>query len=121
MKKLRDYFIEELLKIGNVKLNGAKGDKRLCNNINVCFNNIEGEAIGSFLNAKGIFTSTGSACSSHNLEPSHVLVALGLNNLQANSSIRVSISKNATKEEIDFAIQEIKKTVEKLRKISPLS
>lgn len=121
MQKLRDYFIEELLKIKDTKLNGAKGEKRLCNNINISFSNIEGEAIGSFLNAKGIFTSTGSACSSKSLDPSHVLLALGKTPLEANSSIRISISKYTTKKEIDFALEEIKKTVEKLRKISPLA
>ncbi len=120
MTKLRDYFIEELLKIPNVKLNGAEGEDRLCNNINVSFSNIEGEAVGSFLNVKNIFTSTGSACSSKALEPSHVLTALGLSALEANSSIRISISKYTTKEEIDYALSKIKKTVEKLRKISPL-
>ncbi len=121
MKKLRDYFIGEILKIPNTKLNGSVGDERLCNNINVSFSNIEGEAIGSFLNSKGIFTSTGSACSSKNLDPSHVLLALGLDALKANSSVRFSISKYTTRKEIDFAIQEINKTVEKLRKISPLA
>ncbi len=119
--KLRDYFISELEKISNVTLNGAKGNKRLCNNINVCFNNIEAESIGSFLNSKGIFTSVGSACSSHNLEPSHVLMALGKTHLEANSSIRISISKYTTKEEIDSALEEIKKTVNLLRKISPFA
>jgi cysteine desulfurase len=118
---LRDYFISELQKIPNVNINGAKGDKRLCNNINVCFNNIEAESIGSFLNSKGIFTSVGSACSSHNLEPSHVLMALGKTHLEANSSIRISISKYTTKEEIDYALKEIKNTVNLLRKISPFA
>ncbi|MFQ5531670.1 MAG: cysteine desulfurase family protein, partial [Candidatus Nanoarchaeia archaeon] len=121
MKKLRDYFIDELLKIPDTKLNGAPGNQRLCNNINICFSNIEGEAVGSFLNSKGIFVSTGSACSSHTLEPSHVLLALGMTPLEANSSIRLSISKFTTKEELNFALGEIKKTVEKLRKISPLA
>jgi len=120
MKKLREYFIQELLKIPNTRLNGADGEDRLCNNINLSFRNIEGEAIGSFLNVNGIFTSTGSACSSKSLEPSHVLTALGLSPLEANSSIRISISKYTTKEEIDYALSEIKKTVEKLRRISPL-
>ena len=119
--KLRDYFISELEKIPNVTINGAKGNKRLCNNINVCFNNIEAESIGSFLNSKGIFTSVGSACSSHNLEPSHVLMAMGKTHLEANSSIRISISKYTTKQEIDYALEEIKKTVNLLRKISPFA
>lgn len=121
MRKLRDYFIEELLKIPNVGLNGPEGKDRLCNNINVSFKNIEGEAIGSFLNAKGIFTSTGSACSSKSLDPSHVLLAMGLNPLEANSSIRISISKYTTKDDIDYALKEIKETVERLRKMSPLA
>jgi cysteine desulfurase len=121
MRKLRDYFISELEKIPKVNLNGSRGEKRLVNNINICFNNIEGEAIGSFLNSYKIFTSTGSACSSKSLEPSHVLLALGLNPLKANSSIRMSISKYTTKEEIDYALEKIKLTVEKLRKISPIA
>ncbi len=120
MYKLRDYFISELLKIPRVELNGPIGKNRLCNNVNICFNNIEAESLGSFLNAKGICTSVGSACSSHNLEPSHVLLAIGKTPLQANSSIRLTLSKYTTKEEIDFAIQEIKIAVEKLRRISPL-
>ena len=120
IQKLRDYFIDELLKIPDIKLNGSK-EKRLCNNINVSFNNIEGEAIGSFLNVKGIFCSTGSACSSKSLNPSHVLLALGLSQLQANSSIRISISKYTTKEDLDYVLEELKKIVERLRKISPLT
>jgi len=121
MMKLRDYFISEILKVPNTKLNGSSGERRLCNNINICFHNIEGEAIGSFLNSKGIFTSTGSACSSKSLDPSHVLMALGLTPLEANSSVRLSISKFTTREEVDYVISELKKTVEKLRKMSPFA
>ena len=121
MTELRDYLIKELLKIENTSLNGANGDKRLCNNVNVSFKNIEGEAIGGYLNAKGISTSTGSACSSKSLEPSHVLRAMGLSAVAANSSIRITLSKYNTKEEIDYALKEIKNTVEKLRKMSPLT
>lgn len=120
MTQLRDYFIDELLKIADVRLNGPKGEKRLCNNINVSFKYIEGESIGSFLDAKGICTSTGSACSSHTLEPSHVMMALENNPERAHGSIRITISRFTTKEEIELALDEIKKTVEKLRKISPL-
>lgn len=120
MEQLRDKLIKGILEIPNTKLNGAKGNKRLCNNINVSFNNIEGEAIGSFLNAKGISSSTGSACSSKSLDPSHVLLALGKSPLEANSSIRLSISKYTTEEEVDYVLQELKKIVEKLRKISPI-
>jgi len=120
MIKLRDYFIEELLKIEDTILNGPRGDKRLCNNINVSFRFVEGESVGSFLDAKGICTSTGSACSSHTLEPSHVIMALENNPERAHGSLRFTISRYTTKEEIDFAIKEIKSTIERLRKISPL-
>jgi cysteine desulfurase len=121
LTKMRDYFIERVRKeIPNVSLNGSEGDKRLCNNINLCFSNIEGEAIGSFLDVEGISISTGSACSSKSLDPSHVLLSLGKTPLEANSSVRISISKYTTKEELDYAFEKLKNTVEKLRKISPL-
>jgi cysteine desulfurase len=119
MVKLRDYLIEEILKIPNTKLNGAR-EKRLCNNINISFNNIEGESIGGYLDSYGICSSTGSACSSHSLEISHVLKAIKLSDLQANTSIRLSLSKYNTNEEIDYTLEILKKVVEKLRKISPI-
>ncbi len=120
MEKLRDYFIEELLKIPDTQLNGPRKD-RLCNNINISFKFIEGESLDSFLESKGICTSTGSACSSHSLEPSHVIMALDKDHERAHGSIRFTISKYTTKEELDYAIAEIKKTVKRLRKISPLA
>ncbi len=119
MIKLRDKLIEEILKISNTKLNGPK-DNRLCNNINVSFNNIEGEAIGGYLEGFGIYTSTGSACASNSLESSHVLKAIGLSPIQSNSSLRISISKYTTEEEIDYFLEKILKIVDKLRRISPL-
>ncbi len=118
MEKLRDYLIEEILKIPNVKLNGPR-ENRLCNNVNVSFNDIEGEAIGGYLENSGIYTSTGSACMSNTLKSSHVLKAIGLKPLQANSSLRISISKYTTQEEVDYFLKEIKKIVKKLRAISP--
>ena len=121
MTILRDQLIKGILKIPNTKLNGPRGkDKdRLCNNVNVSFNNIEGEAIGGYLEAYGICSSTGSACSSHSLEASHVLKAMGLTDLQSNTSLRLSISKYTTKEEIEYVLDKLPKIVEKLRKISP--
>ncbi|MDD5193115.1 MAG: cysteine desulfurase family protein [Candidatus Nanoarchaeia archaeon] len=119
MEKLRDKLIEGILKIPNTQLNGPR-DKRLCNNINVCFNNIEGEAIGGFLDSYGISSSTGSACSSHSLEPSHVLKAIGRTHVQINSSVRLSISKFTTDEEIDYVLEILNKIVDKLRKMSPI-
>jgi cysteine desulfurase len=100
MIALREKLIEGLLKIPNTNINGPRGDKRLCNNINVRFNNIEGEAIGGFLDSYNICSSTGSACSSHSLESSHVLKSIGLDYLEMNSSIRLSLSKYNTNEDI---------------------
>lgn len=119
MAKLRDRLIEGILKIPNTKLNGSR-NKRLCNNINISFNNIEGESIGGYLEAYGILTSTGSACASHSLKKSHVLNAMGLTDLQINSSVRFSISKYTTKKEIDKTLDILPKVVEKLRKMSPI-
>jgi len=120
MKILRDRIIEGILKIKNVLLNGPSGDERLCNNINVSFNNIEGEAVGGYLEQKGIMTSTGSACASHSLESSHVLRAIGLLPVQANSSIRISISKFTTDDEIRYFLEVLPSVVNKLRRLSPL-
>jgi cysteine desulfurase len=120
MEKLRDKIINGLLKIENVKLNGPTGDKRLCNNVNVSFNNIEGESIGGYLENDGIYTSTGSACMSNTLETSHVLKAIGLSPLQSNSSLRISISKYTTEQDVEYFLEKITKVVKKLRGISPL-
>jgi cysteine desulfurase len=118
MEGLRDKLIEGLLKIPRTILNGPR--KRLCNNINVSFNDIEGEAVGGFLENSKIYTSTGSACMSNTLKSSHVLEALGQDPLMRNSSLRISISKFTTIEEVEYFLKEIKKIVEKLREMSPL-
>lgn len=120
MTELRDYLIEQLLKIPDTKLNGPKGEKRLCNNANVSFRYIEGESIVGALDMLGICVSTGSACSSHTLDPSHVIMALEKNHERAHGSIRFTISKYTNKEEIDIAVRELKKIVDKLRSISPI-
>lgn len=119
MTILRDKIIDGILKIPNTKLNGSR-EKRLCNNINISFNNIEGESIGGYLENEGICTSTGSACASHSLETSHVLKAIGLTLIQANSSIRISISKYTTEEEVNYLLEKLPKIVEKLRRMSPI-
>ncbi|MFA5070815.1 MAG: cysteine desulfurase family protein [Candidatus Pacearchaeota archaeon] len=119
MIKIRDKLIYGILKIPNTKLNGPR-EKRLCNNVNVSFNNVEGESVGGYLENEGICTSTGSACASHSLETSHVLKALGLTPLQANSSIRISISKYTTEEDVNFVLSVLPKIIEKLRRMSPV-
>jgi cysteine desulfurase len=119
--KLRDYTVNKILNIPKTRLNGAAGDKRLCNNINISFRDIEGESISQSLEEFGILISTGSACASHTLKKSHVLKAIGLNDLEINTSIRISLSKYTTKEEIDYFISKLNIIVKRLREISPFS
>lgn len=119
MQKLRDKLIVGLEKIPDSKLNGPKGEKRLVNNINFSFFGVEGEAIGSYLDAEGICSSTGSACSSKSLEPSHVLLAIGLKPEQAHGSLRLSLGKQTTEQEINKVLEILPKIIAKLRKISP--
>ncbi len=124
MTRLRDKFINDLLKIPDTNLNGPVGEKRLCNNINICFSNIDAEAVGDYLLSYGVCSSIGSACSSNTLEGmhkrSHVLEAIGLSEMEMKSSVRFSISKFTTEAELEEASKIIKNVVEKLRKISPL-
>ena len=120
MTRLRDKLIEGILKIPETRLNGPKGDKRLCNNTNLSFKKIEGESIGGYLDASGIASSTGSACSSQSLEPSHVLMAIGLSREEAHGSLRLGISRFTKEEEIDHLLKILPKIVKKLRWLSPL-
>lgn len=118
MEKLRDKLIEGILKLENVELNGPRKN-RLCNNANFIFKNIEGEAIGGYLDIDGISSSTGSACSSHSLEPSHVLLAIGRSHADANSSLRLTLSRYTTEKEIDHTLEILPKIIKKLRYMSP--
>jgi len=111
--KLRDKIIKNALEIKGVKLNGPK-ENRLCNNINLSFENIEGEIIGGYLENYGIMTSVGSACLAHSDEPSHVLLAIGVPEEKATYSLRISLSKYTTEEEIDFFLEKLKKSIKKL-------
>jgi len=121
MEKLRDYMITEVSKkIKHTKLNGPE-DNRLCNNINISFKFIEGESLLYHLDSKGIAVSTGSACSSQSLRPSHVLTAIGLPHKIAHGSIRFSLSRHTTKQEIDYTIKKLVEVVNSLREMSPLT
>lgn len=118
-KKLRDKLICGLLKVPHSKLNGDR-QSRLPNNVNICFEGIEGESLLLLLDQKGICASSGSACTSGSLDPSHVLLALGLPHEVAHGSLRLSLSEYNTEEEIDYIIEETPKVVEYLRSISPV-
>lgn len=120
MTKLRDKLIGGISKIPESRLNGPKGKQRLCNNANVSFAKIEGESLGGYLNQKLVASSTGSACSSKSLEPSHVLMALGLTHEWAHGSLRLTLSRYNTEEEIDYVLEVLPKIVDKLRRISPI-
>lgn len=117
--KLRDHLIEGLEKIGHSILNGDR-KKRLPGNVNFCFEGIEGESLLLLLDAKGIAASSGSACTSGSLDPSHVLLAIGRPHEIAHGSLRLTICRDNTMKEIDYMIKEIANVVEYLRGISPV-
>ena len=118
--KLRDHLISRVMEeIPYAKLNGDKV-KRLPNNVNVCFRFIEGESMLILLDQNGVCGSSGSACTSGSLDPSHVLLAIGLPHEIAHGSLRLTLSEETTKEEIDHTVDCLKKIVEKLRAMSPL-
>ena len=118
--KLRDYLIDRVLaEIPYVRLNGHRS-LRLPNNANFSFQFIEGESLLIMLDMKGICASSGSACTSGSLDPSHVLLAIGLPHEIAHGSLRLTLSEETTKEEIDFTIEQLKAIVANLRNMSPL-
>jgi cysteine desulfurase len=117
---LRDKLIEGLVKnIDDIKLNGHP-DKRLPNNVNISINFIEGESLCLNLDLDGICSSTGSACSSASAEPSHVLTAIGVKPPLLHGSLRFTLGKWTTEEEIDFTVESLTRVVQKLRAMSPL-
>lgn len=118
--ELREYLIDNVLKkIPYSRLNGHR-THRLANNANFSFEFIEGESLLIMLDMKGICASSGSACTSGSLDPSHVLLGIGLPHEIAHGSLRISLGDNNTFEEIDFLIDELQKIVERLRQMSPL-
>ena len=118
IESLRDYLVEEILKsIPDSYLNGSK-EFRLPHNANISFKGIEGESLLMLLDQEGIAVSTGSACSSTSLEPSHVLSAIGTSPELSHSSIRFTLGKNTTKEEINYTLKVLIEKIEKLRNIS---
>lgn len=119
LSKMRDRIIAELTKIPESRLNGDPV-KRLAGNVNISFRGIEGESLLLSLDLEGICASSGSACTSGSLDPSHVLLAIGLPHSTAHGSLRISLSDENTEEDADYIIEKVPKIVSKLRAMSPL-
>ncbi len=120
IKELRDYYVKQISeKIPYIKINGDM-EKRLPGNSNISFRYIEGEGLLLNLDLKGIAASSGSACTSGSLDPSHVLLAIGLPHEIAHGSLRISIGKYNTKEEVDYLVENLVEIVNRLREMSPL-
>ncbi len=116
---MRDRLIKGLSDIPHSILNGAITN-RLPSNVNMCFEGIEGESLLLLLDAKGICASSGSACTSGSLDPSHVLLAIGRPHEVAHGSLRLTLSEENTPEEVEFIIKSTKEIVEYLRNMSPI-
>ena len=116
---MRNRLIDGILKLPRTRLNGDR-DKRLCGNCNISIEGVEGESLLLMLDLHGICASSGSACTSGSLDPSHVLLALGLKHEVAHGSLRLSISDETTDEDIDYILEVIPPVVKRLRDMSPL-
>lgn len=120
LSELRDYLINGILTtIPHTSLNGHE-TKRLPNNVNITFEFIEGEMLLLSLDMVGVSASSGSACTSGSLDPSHVIMALGVKHEHAHGSLRLSLSRYTTKEELDYTIEQLKPIVDRLRDMSPM-
>ncbi|MGC7873674.1 cysteine desulfurase NifS [Desulfosporosinus sp. SYSU MS00001] len=121
LSKLRDKLMNGIVeKIDYVKINGPLGDKRLPNNVNISIQFVEGESLLLSLDMLGIAASSGSACTSGSLDPSHVLLAMGLVHEIAHGSLRFTLGRQNTEEDIDYVLEQLPKIVERLRMMSPL-
>ncbi|GIM27924.1 cysteine desulfurase IscS [Clostridium polyendosporum] len=120
LTELRDKLIDGLLKIPYTRLNGPKGEKRLPGNVNVCFEFIEGESILLMLDFEGVCASSGSACTSGSLDPSHVLLAIGLPHEIAHGSLRLSLGDGTTEEDVEHVLRVVPPIIQRLRDMSPL-
>ncbi len=122
MKKLRDRLMHGILEnVPDVLLNGPMGEKRAPDNLNVSFLYVEGESITVELSLRGIYVSSGSACTSRVLEPSHVILAIGRKHEEAHGSILFKVSRYQTEEDIEYVLSQIPPAIEKLRIMSPLA
>jgi cysteine desulfurase len=117
---LRDKLINGLTSIPHTRLNGPQGNQRMPGNVNVCFRFIEGESLLLLLDSKGISASSGSACTSGSLDPSHVLLAIGLPHEIAHGSLRLTLGSSTTEADIDYVLEVLPGIVQRLRDMSPL-
>jgi len=118
LTKMRDYFVEQIIKtIPDARLNGHPL-KRLPNNVNVSFSGIEGESAVLYLDAAGIACSTGSACNSTVQKPSHVILALGISKSDAHSAVRFTLGRGTTMKDLEYTLLHLQEVVMKLRAIS---
>jgi cysteine desulfurase len=117
---LRNRLIEGLLKVPYSRLNGPTDKNRLPGNVNICFRFIEGESILLLLDSMGICASSGSACTSGSLDPSHVLLAIGLPHEIAHGSLRLTMGSDTTEQDVDYVLEVVPKVVKRLRDMSPL-
>lgn len=121
LRELSDYLWARLKKkISYIELNGTEGEERAAHNINVSIDYIEGEAITMMLDMKGITVATGSACASQGLKPNYVLMAIGKNHVQSHGSIKFTVNRYITKEDIDYTVDCLAEITEELRQRSPL-
>ena len=119
VKALRDRLFEGASKISHSRINGDK-EKRLPGNFSMCFEGIEGESLLLMLDMKGVSASSGSACTSGSLDPSHVLLSIGLKHEVAHGSLRLSLGENNTEEDVDYILEVLPPIIDRLREMSPL-
>jgi len=121
LRELSNYLLQRLeSQIDHIELNGPRGEGRVCHNINVSIDYIEGEAITMMLDMHGITVATGSACASQGLKPNYVLMAMGKNHVQSHGSMKFTLSRYNTREQIDFTVDRLKEISATLRERSPL-